>query len=207
MIHFQTDRNFALGQARANEGGSKAKIRTIWSHGVIYFEKKFGWIKSEATCIRVMWPPPTNYEVDQKFCTPVIPMGIWPLVYGSLIGWSTRDFLWIFYENLFLRLKLFWFRKWFSKDKKMLFRQKIQSYGPDTNDFREFSIICKLNWERVWYFINNVLFNSKIVIFNQRTNRNEQNGTVHNSTSLIEHRLILLEYIFIPIGWKRNFAI
>ena len=87
---------------------------------------------------------------------------------------------------------------------KMLFRQKIQSYGPDTNDFREFSIICKLNWERVWYFINNVLFNSKIVIFNQRTNRNEQNGTVHNSTWLIElrYRLILLEYNFIPAHEK-----
>ena len=89
---------------------------------------------------------------------------------------------------------------------KMLFRQKIQSYGPDTNDFREFSIICKLNWERVWYFINNVLFNSKIVIFNQRTNRNEQNGTVHNSTWLIElrYRIILLEYIFIPAYWKTD---
>ena len=89
---------------------------------------------------------------------------------------------------------------------KMLFRQKIQSYGPDTNDFREFSIICKLNWERVWYFINNVLFNSKIVIFNQRTNRNEQNGTVHNSTWLIElrYRLILLEYIFIPAHLKNG---
>ena len=91
---------------------------------------------------------------------------------------------------------------------KMLFRQKIQSYGPDTNDFREFSIICKLNWERVWYFINNVLFNSKIVIFNQRTNRNEQNGTVHNSTWLIElrYRLILLEYIFISGHFLNGFA-
>ena len=89
---------------------------------------------------------------------------------------------------------------------KMLFRQKIQSYGPDTNDFREFSIICKLNWERVWYFINNVLFNSKIVIFNQRTNRNEQNGTVHNSTWLIElrYRIILSEYNFIPAHWKTD---
>ena len=92
-----------------------------------------------------------------------------PLYSWPSISWkSSRDFLDIFYENWFLRLKIFDYGNEISKNIKMLFRQKIQSYGSDTNNFREFSFICKLNWERVWYFINNVLFNSKIVIFNQR---------------------------------------
>ena len=114
--------------------------------------------------------------------------------------WFLVDILW----KLILTTEIVLIPEMIFQRQKMLFRQKIQSYGPDTNDFREFSIICKLNWERVWYFINNVLFNSKIVIFNQRTNRNEQNGTVHNSTSLIEHRyrIILLEHILISVNWK-----
>ena len=117
-----------------------------------------------------------------------------------IFTWFLVDILW----KLILTTEIVLIPEMIFQRQKMLFRQKIQSYGPDTNDFREFSIICKLNWERVWYFINNVLFNSKIVIFNQRTNRNEQNGTVHNSTSLIEHRyrLILLEYFFVSVNSK-----
>ena len=125
----------------------------------------------------------------------------WNMEHRLIFTWFLVDILW----KLILTTEIVLIPEMIFQRQKMLFRQKIQSYGPDTNDFREFSIICKLNWERVWYFINNVLFNSKIVIFNQRTNRNEQNGTVHNSTSLIEHRLILLEYILIPVSWKSNF--
>ena len=143
----------------------------------------------------ITWLPLQNSELDQKYNFRITrdycAFGICCL--NWLINtWFLVDILW----KLNLTTEIVLIPEMMTGRQKMLFRQKIQSYGPDTNDFREFSIICKLNWERVWYFINNVLFNSKIVIFNQRTNRNEQNGTVHNSTSLIEHRyrLILLEW-------------
>ena len=131
-----------------------------------------------------------------------IKYGPYYMEHRLIFTWFLVDILW----KLILTTEIVLIPEMIFQRQKMLFRQKIQSYGPDTNDFREFSIICKLNWERVWYFINNVLFNSKIVIFNQRTNRNEQNGTVHNSTWLIElrYRIILSEYNFIPAHWKTD---
>ena len=62
LIRFQTDQKLAFGPVQTNKSGSKLSFRTVYhsrdnelSHVIINYEEKFGWIKSESSCICFTW--------------------------------------------------------------------------------------------------------------------------------------------------------